>query len=125
MENKKSICKHENKELEIDEKRFFCNDCNKWINCGDLFGCENCINYGTCDSQNYVPDGKNGFCSKFQLNKNLIKKNDKIIVRCKYCGYNWLSKKDVLKVIDEIPTPTLTPAGKRFINEIKKKIQGK
>lgn len=31
--------------------------------------------------------GKNGFCSKFQLNKDLIKKNDKIVVRCIHCGY--------------------------------------
>jgi len=29
-------CNHENKVLEIDEKRFFYNDCNKWINCEDL-----------------------------------------------------------------------------------------
>jgi len=34
--NEKSICKHKNKELEIDEKRFFCNDCKQWINCEDL-----------------------------------------------------------------------------------------
>ncbi len=29
-------CQHLNKELEIDEKRFFCSDCQKWINCDDL-----------------------------------------------------------------------------------------
>jgi len=27
MEN----CEHKNKEFEIDEKRFFCNECKKWI----------------------------------------------------------------------------------------------
>jgi len=34
--NEKSICKHKNKDIEIDEKRFFCNDCKQWINCKDL-----------------------------------------------------------------------------------------
>lgn len=29
-------CKHLNKEFEIDERRFFCGDCHKWINCNDL-----------------------------------------------------------------------------------------
>ncbi len=32
----KENCEHPNKEFEIDEKRFFCKDCNKWINCEDL-----------------------------------------------------------------------------------------
>ena len=32
----KTECKHLSKELEIDEERFFCNDCKKWINCEDL-----------------------------------------------------------------------------------------
>lgn len=35
-EKEKTLCKHKNKELEIDEKRFFCNDCNEWINCEDI-----------------------------------------------------------------------------------------
>ena len=29
------ICLH-NKEFEIDEKLFYCDICNKWINCEDL-----------------------------------------------------------------------------------------
>ncbi len=29
-------CKHYNKEMEIDEKRFYCGDCNKWIGCEDI-----------------------------------------------------------------------------------------
>jgi len=33
---KKFDCQHINKDIEIDEKRFFCNDCNEWINCEDL-----------------------------------------------------------------------------------------
>ena len=33
---KKFNCQHINKDIEIDEKRFFCNDCNEWINCEDL-----------------------------------------------------------------------------------------
>ena len=24
-------CKHKNKEIEIDEKKFYCEDCKKWI----------------------------------------------------------------------------------------------
>ncbi len=32
----KKNCEHLNKEIEIDEKRFFCKDCNQWINCEDL-----------------------------------------------------------------------------------------
>lgn len=33
---KKKSCEHRNKDIEIDEKRFFCKDCNKWINCEGL-----------------------------------------------------------------------------------------
>jgi len=33
---KKFDCQHINKDIEIDEKRFLCNDCNEWINCEDL-----------------------------------------------------------------------------------------
>lgn len=29
-------CQHINKDIEIDEKRFFCNDCSEWINCEDI-----------------------------------------------------------------------------------------
>ena len=57
-EKEKPICKHKNKDIEIDEKRFFCKDCGEWINCEDLI----------------LPVGF-----------STIEK--KIIVRCKHCGY--------------------------------------
>ena len=35
-EKEKTLCKHKNKDIEIDEKRFFCKDCGEWINCEDI-----------------------------------------------------------------------------------------
>ena len=37
-DKKHPICQHKNKDIEIDEKRFFCKDCGQWINCEDLIG---------------------------------------------------------------------------------------
>jgi len=57
-EKEKPICKHKNKDVVIDEKRFSCKDCGEWINCEDLI----------------LPVG-------FRAIEN------KIIVRCIHCGY--------------------------------------